>query len=155
MGATVTKIEGKGAGLADYVRDIPPLINVGPGRTHGALFEALHAGKLGCALNLKTPQGVAILKTMIKDYDIVIEGNRPGVMERLGVGFEDLRIVNPRLIYCSLTGYGQTGPMAQRAGHDINYMALSGLLGLSGKQGEIPPTIGFQAADCAGALQVG
>lgn len=153
MGATVMKVEGKGSGQADYVRDIPPTIRVGPDRKHGSLFEALHAGKLGFALDLKSEQGVAVLKRIVKDVDVIAEGNRPGVMDRLGVGYTSLSQINPRLIYCSLTGYGQTGPFAMKAGHDINYMAVSGLLGLTGNKNDAPPTIGFQAADCAGALQ--
>lgn len=82
-----------------------------------------------------------------------IEGNRPGVMQRLGVGYEDLKKENEKLIFCSISGYGQTGPYSQRAGHDSNYLAVSGLLGLSGKEGEIPPTIGFQSADAASSMQ--
>jgi len=153
LGATVTKIEGKGSGQADYVRDLPPQIRVGPNRKHGAMFEALHAGKQGLSLDLKHENGASVLKKLVKNFDVVVEGNRPGVMERLGVGFDDLRRENAGLIYCSLTGYGQDGPWAQRAGHDVNYMALSGLLGLTGRPDELPPTIGFQAADAAGAMQ--
>jgi alpha-methylacyl-CoA racemase len=153
LGATVTKIEGKGSGQADYVRDLPPQIRVGLDRKHGAMFEALHAGKQGLSLDLKHKDGAEVLKKLVRSFDVVVEGNRPGVMERLGVGFEDLRRENPALVYCSLTGYGQDGPWSQRAGHDVNYMALSGLLGLTGKADELPPTVGFQAADAAGAMQ--
>lgn len=153
LGAVVTKIEGKSSGQADYVRDLPPLIRVGPHRKHGAMFEALHAGKQGLSLDLKHKSGATVLKKLVKNFDVVVEGNRPGVMERLGVGYDDLRQENAGLIYCSLTGYGQDGPWAHRAGHDVNYMAISGLLGLTGHPNEVPPTIGFQAADSAGGLQ--
>ena len=77
-------------------------------------------------LNLKTQEGVDIVKKLVKEYDIVIEQFRPGVMKKLGLGYEELKEINPRLIYCSLTGYGQTGAMKDRAGHDINYLARSG-----------------------------
>ena len=115
MGAIVTRDEGKGIGQSDYVRDLPPALHF-KDRKHGALFESLHCGKLGLSLDLKHIQGVNILKHIIKDYDVVVEGNRPGVMDRLGVGYEDLKKMNDKIIYCSLTGYGQTGPYAQKAG---------------------------------------
>lgn len=115
MGATVTKVEGRGAGQSDYVRDLQPTLHL-EDRNHGALFEALHSGKLGLSVDLKRAEGVNILKRIIKDYDVVVEGNRPGVMDRLGVGYDDLKKINDKIIYCSLTGYGQTGPYSQKAG---------------------------------------
>ena len=83
-------------------------------------------------LNLKHENAKKIIYKLVEEYDIVIEQFRPGVMARLGLDYESLKKVNPRLIYCSLTGYGQTGPWRDRAGHDINYIALSGIASYSG-----------------------
>jgi alpha-methylacyl-CoA racemase len=123
------------------------------GAEHGALFESLNAGKKNIVLDLKKVQGSGVLKRLINTFDIIIEGNRPGVMDRLGIGFSDLIKHNDRLIYCSISGYGSTGPYAMRAGHDVNYMSIAGLIGLSGQEGTTPPLPGFQAADAAGAMQ--
>ncbi|MFT5452650.1 MAG: alpha-methylacyl-CoA racemase [Enterobacterales bacterium] len=77
--------------------------------------------------NLKLPEAVAVVKPLIKEYDVVIEQFRPGVMTKLGLDYDSLKAVNPQLIYCSLTGYGQTGPYRDRAGHDNNYLAIAGV----------------------------
>ncbi len=100
-------------------------------------------------LNLKTAEGKEIVRRLISDYDIVLEQFRPGVMQKLGLGFDELREVNPRLIYCSLTGYGQTGPLAKAAGHDINYMSRSGTITHAGRASEGPSLMNFQVADIA------
>ena len=92
---------------------------------------------------------VEIVHRLIKKYDIIIEQFRPGIMARLGLGYEDLRAVNPSLIYCSLTGYGQTGPLKNRAGHDINFLARSGLMNYSGTKDKGPSLTGMQIADVA------
>lgn len=152
LGAEVVKIEQPG-GNGDYVRHIPPMLTFKDGASHGALFEALNSQKKNIVLDLKSSSGVGVLKRLLGQYDIVVEGNRPGVMDRLGVGYKDLKAQNERVIFCSLSGYGASGPLAKRAGHDINYMAIAGLLGLSGPQDTLPPIPGFQAADAAGALQ--
>ena len=110
-GAEVIKIEPPGAG--DYARSMNP-----------PLFARTNSGKKSVVLDLKTAAGVEALRTLARTADILVEGNRPGVMERLGVGYEALAQENERLIYVSLTGYGQTGPYAQLAGHDINYLSL-------------------------------
>lgn len=123
------------------------------GRKHSVLFEALNAGKLGFGIDLKNKDAASVIHRIISDFDVLIEGNRPGVMARLGIGYEVLSKINPKLIYCSVSGYGSTGPMAKRAGHDINYMATAGLLGLTGKSDEPPQVLGFQAADSTGSLQ--
>jgi crotonobetainyl-CoA:carnitine CoA-transferase CaiB-like acyl-CoA transferase len=117
-GAEVIKIEEPRAG--DYARDMNP-----------AVFASTNSGKKSVSIDLKHPRGREILLTLAREADVLIEGNRPGVMARLGLAYEDLRAVNPRLIYCSLTGYGQHGPYAQLAGHDVNYMALGGVLSLN------------------------
>lgn len=147
LGATIVKIEPPRGG--DYARWFPP----SAGGTSG-LFAALNRNKQGLVLNLKAPDGPALLKRLVADADILIESFRPGVMDRLGVGYEALRAVNPRLIYCAISGFGQTGPLAQRAGHDLGYLALSGLLGVSGAQGQAQQP-GFQAADVAGGSLYG
>ena len=91
-----------------------------------------------------------MVKRLVQRYDIVVEQFRPGVMERLGVGYAALRVANPRLIYCAITGYGQTGPYRDRAGHDLNYLALAGILSHTGRQASGPPGLGVQVADVGG-----
>lgn len=109
----------------------------------------LNRNKKTLALNLKTKEAIDIVKDLIKEYDILVEQFRPGVMEKLGLGYEELKEINPRLIYCSITGYGQTGPMSMKAGHDINYLAKSGMMSFSGRKDEGPVLYGTQIADIA------
>ncbi|MBF0352150.1 MAG: CoA transferase [SAR324 cluster bacterium] len=117
------------------------------------VYDTLNRNKKSVCLDLKTAEAVAIIKKLVHEYDVVLEQFRPGVMKSLGLDYETLRQENPGLIYCSLTGYGQTGPMAQRAGHDINYLALSGLNSFSGTHEQGPSMLGTQIADlCGGAL---
>lgn len=130
-GAEVIKIEQPGEG--DYARTLAPEV-----------FRATNAGKKSVAINLKDPRGRELLTRMAERADILVEGFRPGTMARLGLSYETLRGVNRRLIYASLTGYGQTGPYAGLAGHDVNYLALGGVLGLNDHV--IP---GVQIADLA------
>jgi crotonobetainyl-CoA:carnitine CoA-transferase CaiB-like acyl-CoA transferase len=101
-------------------------------------------------LDLKQPDSIAQIHDLIGEYDIVVEQFRPNVMARLGLDYDTLKAINPRLIYCSITGYGQTGPLKDRAGHDINYLALSGIAGHSGRKVGGPPPMGIQIADVAG-----
>uniref|UniRef100_UPI0030D9A8E4 CaiB/BaiF CoA transferase family protein n=1 Tax=uncultured Sneathiella sp. TaxID=879315 RepID=UPI0030D9A8E4 len=101
-------------------------------------FEILNRGRPSIALDLKQPKAIATVLKMVEQADILIEGFRPGVMERLGLGPGDCEAVNPRLVYGRMTGWGQTGPMSQAAGHDINYIALSGALHSIGRPGEPP-----------------
>ena len=141
LGAEVIKIEEPEQG--DYARWNPPHIS-GIGSRH----LLLNRNKKSITLNLKMPEGKAILFQMVKDgADVLIEQFRPGVMDRLGLGYKDMATVNPRLIYCSLTGFGQDGPYKNVAGHDINYIGIGGILGTTGlKDG--PLTIpGIQIAD--------
>jgi len=108
-------------------------------------------GKRHMTLDLKQDAGRALFLRMVKDADVVLEGFRPGVTERLGIGYEALRAVNPRIVYCSVTGYGQTSPWRDMVGHDLNYLAMSGLLDQTGPSPDAPPTIpGTQIADVAG-----
>ena len=101
-------------------------------------FEVMNRGRRTIALDIKKPEAVSIVKQLVRDADAIIEGFRPGVMERLGLGPEVLAEINPRLVFGRMTGFGQDGPMAQRAGHDINYIALAGVLHHLGRAGERP-----------------
>ncbi len=132
MGATVIKVEEPGTG--DYMRNMPPR----------GLFESINRGKKSVAVNLKTAEGLQDFLHLSGSADVVMEGFRPGVMDRLGCGWEALHARNPRLIYVALTGYGSAGPYRDLAGHDINYLAMSGVLDLIG----MAP--GIQIADLAG-----
>jgi crotonobetainyl-CoA:carnitine CoA-transferase CaiB-like acyl-CoA transferase len=142
LGARVDKLEDPGAG--DYLRVIPPSKNGLSGR-----FIALNRDKRSLCLDLKRPEGRAAFLRLVSRYDVVVESFRPGVMERLGVGYEALAAVNARIVLCSISGYGQTGPYRDRAGHDLNYIALAGVLGLNGSP-ERPMVPGVQIADIAG-----
>ncbi len=144
MGAEVLKIGS--ASKPDIVTDYPPFIE---GTDISACQAWLGRNKKSMFLNLKTEEGVAIVKELVKEYDIVLEQFRPGVMDKLGIGYEDLKKVNPSVIYCSLTGYGQTGPLRDAAGHDINYMARSGIISHAGRKEEGPSLMNFQIADIA------
>src|SRR6202162_5294291 len=128
MGADVVKVEEPGAG--DYMRWTPPLV-----QDQSSLFEAINRNKRSITLNLKSEEGRELLLLLVKGADVLVEGNRPGVMKRLGLSWDVLHKRNPRLVMCSITGYGQDGPFASRAGHDLNYMATAGALGLNGEEG--------------------
>jgi crotonobetainyl-CoA:carnitine CoA-transferase CaiB-like acyl-CoA transferase len=142
FGADVIKVEDPKGG--DYIRGWPPLL----GKNSG-FHLVLNRNKRSLTLNLKDPEGKKLFKRLAEDADVVLEGFRPGVMERLGLGYQVLQAINPRLIYCAITGYGCDGPRSQKAGHDINYLALNGVLSYSGRAGE--PTIpGVQIADLGG-----
>jgi len=145
LGAQVDKIEDPGAG--DYLRIMPPM----RGDT-SALFLALNRNKRSACIDLKTVAGQNALLKLVETYDVLLEQFRPGVLDRLGVGHALLRQRNPRLVVCALTGYGQTGPLAYRAGHDINYLARAGVLGMQGPPGSASQVPGFQMADIGGGL---
>ena len=129
---------------------LPPII---PGTGMSAAAVTLGRGKRSITLNLKDPKAREIIQRLVLEYDIVIEQFRPGVMEKFGLDYSSLKEINPRLIYCSLTGYGQTGPMRDRAGHDINYLARSGIMSYSGRKDTGPTLMGAQIADCACGAQ--
>ncbi|NRG18823.1 CoA transferase [Rhizobiales bacterium] len=141
-GAEVTKIERPGG---EDLRRYPPFI----GQTSAA-FALLNRGKACQEVDLKDPVAREVLIPLVKEADILVEQFRPGVMERLGLGFEELKAINPGLIYCSITGYGQTGIRAGEAGHDINYLALTGLLALSYGSSDCPVLPPTQIADIGG-----
>lgn len=143
MGAEVIHIES--ATRPDLIRLFPPYAN-GQATSH----SYLNRNKQSITLDLKSLESIQLIHDKIAEFDIVLEQFRPGVMQRLGLDYASLAKINPRLIYCSMTGYGQTGDYQQRAGHDINYLALSGIAGHSGRQAGGPPPLGIQVADVAG-----
>ena len=111
---------------------------------------SLNRGKKSVVLNLKSDRGRELYRALAQQADVVVEGYRPGVLDRLGVGYQSLREANPGLVYCSISGFGQEGPYRDRAGHDINYLSLSGFIDLTGEPGRRPTSPGLQMADIAG-----
>jgi crotonobetainyl-CoA:carnitine CoA-transferase CaiB-like acyl-CoA transferase len=148
FGADVLKVEDTGMG--DYVRWSPPYYEGAEQGANSALFLSLNRGKRSIRVNLKTDEGREVLLRLVRDADVLLESFRPGVLDRLGVGYERLREENPRLVYCAITGYGQDGPYRDRSGHDMNYLGLVGLLGLTGDRGGPPVQAAGQIADLGG-----
>ena len=144
LGAEVLRIVS--SSRPDLAAFMPPLL---PGTNLSAAMAYLGRGKRCMTLNLKDPRAVAIVRRLVAEYNILIEQFRPGVMAKFGLDYETLKTVNPELIYCSLTGYGQTGPLSNRAGHDINYLARSGIMSYSGRKETGPGLPGMQIADVA------
>jgi crotonobetainyl-CoA:carnitine CoA-transferase CaiB-like acyl-CoA transferase len=145
MGADVLKIEQPGRG--DYLRYTPPLIG-----TQSSMFLTLNRNKKSMTLNLKSEEGKEIFTRLLDSYDILVESFRPGVCKRLGVDYETLKKDHPELIYCPITGFGQDGPYKNLVGHDINYLALSGILSLTGEKNGPPIVPGIPIADIAGSM---
>ena len=143
LGAEILRIEAPGR--MDLLRLMEPK-DGGESVAH----QYFNRSKKSIGLDLKHEGAVEIVKDLVKSYDILVEGFRPGVMAKLGLSYEDLKKVNPKIIYVSLTGYGQTGPYANRAGHDINYQAVSGLASYTGARGTGVVPTGLLAADVAG-----
>jgi crotonobetainyl-CoA:carnitine CoA-transferase CaiB-like acyl-CoA transferase len=143
MGADVLKVEDTQAG--DYVRWGAPKVG-----GESVAFMALNRNKRSIKLNLKTDEGREIFLALVQEADIVLESFRPGVMAKLGLGYEQLREVNPKLIYCAISGYGQDGPYKDYPGHDLNYMGYAGALGQTGLKDGPPVMPGVQVADLAG-----
>lgn len=143
LGADVIKVETPRVG--DYARSLPP--EFGPG-----MFHMLNRNKRSIGLNYRNKRGREIFKQLVKSADVVFESFKPGAMEKWGFGYEALKSENPKLIYASLSGYGQSGPYKLRGGHDINYMAIGGLLGLNGEAGGGPIVPGVQIADLSGGM---
>jgi crotonobetainyl-CoA:carnitine CoA-transferase CaiB-like acyl-CoA transferase len=148
FGADVLKVEDTGMG--DYIRWSPPYHEGADNTAKSALFLSLNRGKRSIRLDLKSDGGREVLLRLVREADVLLESFRPGVMERLGVGYERLREENPGLVYCAITGYGQDGPYTARSGHDMNYLGLNGLLGLSGDAGGPPVQAAGQIADLGG-----
>jgi alpha-methylacyl-CoA racemase len=153
FGADVIKVEDTGPG--DYVRWSPPYYEGADETARGALFLSLNRGKRSIRLDLKSEPGKQVLLRLVRDADVLLESFRPGVLDRLGVGYERLRAENPRLIYCAITGYGQDGPNRDRSGHDMNYLGLNGVLGLTGDADGPPVQSGAQIADLGGGGMMG
>jgi crotonobetainyl-CoA:carnitine CoA-transferase CaiB-like acyl-CoA transferase len=148
LGADVVKIEDPHAG--DYLRLMPPLKPGGCGGSMSGRYLAINRNKRSAILDLKKPPGREALLHMCERADVVVESFRPGVLDRLGVGPAALRARNPGLIVCSVSGYGQDGAYRERAGHDLNYVALAGVLAMGGMAGGAPLLPGVQIADLAG-----
>jgi crotonobetainyl-CoA:carnitine CoA-transferase CaiB-like acyl-CoA transferase len=148
FGADVIKVEDTGAG--DYIRAWPPYYEGVEESARSALFLALNRGKRSIRLDLKTDDGREAFLRAVAQADVVLESFRPGVLDRLGVGYEAMREVNPAIVYCAITGYGQDGPNRDRSGHDMNYLGLIGLLGLTGERDGPPIQSAGQIADIGG-----
>ena len=142
LGADVIKIEDTGAG--DYARDAKSV--------YGDVnyFQLINRNKRSLRLDLKQAAGVDVFMRLAADADVIIESFRPGVVDKLGVGYEAVSSINPKIVYCAITGYGQDGPYRERAGHDLNYLGYSGLLDQIGTQGGAPAMPNFQIGDLLG-----
>jgi len=116
----------------------------------GLFFNLINRNKEHMSLNLKTEKGLEIFYRLIEKADVLLEGFRPGVVDRLGVGYESVKQANPKIVYCSITGYGQNGPFRDRVGHDVNYLSYAGVLDLIGEKDHPPAIPGVQIADIAG-----
>lgn len=143
FGAEVIKVEGPATG--DYMRDFEPKLD-----DESAFFHSLNRNKKSICIDLKSEEGKQHFLKLVETADIVIESFRPGVMERLGLGYETLKVINPGLIFCAITGYGQTGPYKDKPGHDINYLSYAGLLHLMGERDGKPVIPAAQIADIGG-----
>lgn len=138
LGATVIKIEGPGG---DYAREMLP-----------GMFKAANHGKLGLSLDLKVSGSLEVIDRLVRQSDVVLEGFRPGVTDRLGIGYGRLSSLNSRIVYASVSGYGASGPQAQTPGHDLNYCAAAGVLVIPGRWGDPPARSGLPLADLASGL---
>jgi crotonobetainyl-CoA:carnitine CoA-transferase CaiB-like acyl-CoA transferase len=151
LGAEVIKIETPG--LGDYMRLIPPFIeDAANGGTISTAYLMVNRNKKSVALNFRNKRGKEILMRLARDADVILETFRPGAAAKWGIAYETLRAVNPRIVYCSLSGYGQTGPYKDRAGHDLNYLALTGLLAANGAVTGPPIPPAAQIADLGGGM---
>jgi alpha-methylacyl-CoA racemase len=148
FGAEVLKVEDTGMG--DYIRWAPPYYEGAEDSAKSALYLALNRNKRSIRLNLKHERGREVLLRLVRDHDVVLESFRPGVLDRLGVGYERMREENPGIVYCAISGYGQDGPLRDRSGHDMNYLGLVGLLGLTGDRDGPPVQAAGQIADLGG-----
>jgi alpha-methylacyl-CoA racemase len=148
FGAEVLKVEDTGAG--DYIRWAPPYYEGAEDSAKSALFLSLNRNKRSIRIDLKNEAGRQVLLQLVREYDVVLESFRPGVLDRLGVGYERMREENPGLVYCAITGYGQSGPKRDASGHDMNYLGLIGLLGLTGEEDGSPVQAAGQIADLGG-----
>ncbi len=144
LGAEVIKIETPR--LGDYSRSAPPEMGL------GGMFEAVNRGKKSVAINYRNPRGREIFLKLTATADVVLEGFRPGAVKKWGIDYNAVRAVKPEIVYCSLSGYGQEGPYRDRAGHDLNYLAVGGAVALNARLGEAPVPYGLPAADLSGGM---
>lgn len=145
LGAEVIKVEDVEGG--DYIRAMAPFIG-----GESAYFLALNPGKKSLSLNLKAPAGRRLFLKLAATAGVIVESFRPGTVDRLGIGYEAVKAVNPRVVYCSISGFGQDGPDRDRAGHDLDFLARSGILGLCGRPGDVPAIPPVQVADLSSAI---
>lgn len=145
LGADILKVEDPF--LGDYVRWYPPIVG-----QESAMHHLLNRNKKSITINLKADKGREILYKLVEKYDALIEGFRPGVAKKLGIDYEKLEDINPQLVYLSLTGYGQDGPYRDLPGHDINYIGIAGILGITGERNGPPVIPGVQIADLSGGM---
>jgi crotonobetainyl-CoA:carnitine CoA-transferase CaiB-like acyl-CoA transferase len=148
FGADVLKVEDTGMG--DYIRWSPPYYEGAHDSAKSALFLSLNRNKRSIRLDLKSEGGREALLALVREHDVVLESFRPGVLDRLGVGYARMREENSGIVYCAISGYGQTGPKRDASGHDMNYLGLIGLLGLTGERGGEPMQAAGQIADLGG-----
>ena len=146
LGATVIKVENPGKG--DVTRSYPPIKMDGM----CAYFASLNRGKLGITVNLKTEEGKQIIRMLAKQVDVIAQNFRPGVMDRLGLGYRDLRQINPRLIYANVSGFGSNGPDAQLPGYDVISQGVGGIMELTGHVGGPPTRVGSSVGDTMGGI---
>lgn len=149
LGAEVVKVEAKGRG--DLARQLgaDPELNE---RLMGVSFLAQNAGKKSVTVNLKHPKGVNLLKKLVETADVLVENFRPGVMDRLGVGYRVLSQVNPKLVYCAISGFGQDGPWTHRPAYDQIIQGAAGVMSITGDNGGAPLRVGYPVADTIGGL---
>ena len=152
LGADVVKIERPDGG--DGMRQWPPLrdpSNTRDGDAYSENFASVNRNKRSVALDLKNKDDIKTLKALVAKADILVENYRPGVLPRLGLGYEDLKLVNPKLVYCSISGYGQTGPYARKGAFDVTVQAIAGMMSVTGEAGAPPVKCGVPIGDfCAG-----
>ena len=148
FGAEVIKIEEPGRG--DYARSFPPFL-----KDFGYWHLQLNRNKRSVVLDLKSEAGRKAFLSLVKTADVVVESYRPGVLEKLGIDYSAAKAVNPRIIYCSLTGYGKKGPLAKQADHDIGYVSLAGITAMSGEAGGRPAIPGVLMADMNASMAAG
>lgn len=148
MGADVIKVENPKGG--DTLRSWPPISD-----GYSENFASLNRNKRSVTLDLKNPDDLEALRRLAADADVLVENNRPGVMDRLGVGYAQLRELNPKLVYCSISAYGQDGPRAQEGGFDLTVQAMSGIMSVTGEPGGAPVKCGVPLADFAAGLYAG
>src|SRR5699024_7441524 len=135
LGADVVKVERPEKG--DGMRQWPPLLK-NNNNTYSGNFASLNRNKRSITIDLKNPNHIEQLKDLCTTADVLIENYRPGVLKRLGIGFDELKKINPKLVYCSISGYGQTGPYAKKGAYDVTVQAISGLMSVTGNESDDP-----------------